>query len=51
MAGALIVHPPNGWMFSGEGGGWEHVAFLMIALGAQALLGDGALAVGRPQRG
>ncbi|KYF75272.1 hypothetical protein BE17_33925 [Sorangium cellulosum] len=47
MAGALIVHLPNGWMFSGQGGGWEYVAFLMIALGAQALLGDGALAAGR----
>ncbi|WP_437308138.1 hypothetical protein [Sorangium sp. So ce388] len=31
MAGALIVHLPNGWMFSGQGGGWEYVAFLMIA--------------------
>ncbi|WP_437578334.1 DoxX family protein [Sorangium sp. So ce887] len=50
MAGALLVHLPNGWMFAGQGGGWEYVAFLMIALGAQALLGDGALAAGRLQR-
>ncbi|WP_437964867.1 DoxX family protein [Sorangium sp. So ce260] len=50
MAGALLVHLPNGWMFSGQGGGWEYVAFLMMALGAQALLGDGAFAVGRLQR-
>ncbi|WP_437590950.1 DoxX family protein [Sorangium sp. So ce1000] len=51
MIGALLVHAPNGWMFAGQGGGWEYVAFLKIALGAQALLGDGALAVGRLQRG
>ncbi|WP_437318230.1 DoxX family protein [Sorangium sp. So ce385] len=51
MAGALLVHLPNGWMFSGQGGGWEYVAFLMIGLGAQALLGDGAFAVSRLQRG
>ncbi|WP_437532087.1 DoxX family membrane protein [Sorangium sp. So ce726] len=50
MIGALLVHLPNGWMFAGQGGGWEYVAFLMIALGAQALLGDGAFAMSRLQR-
>jgi putative oxidoreductase len=51
MLGALLVHAPSGWMFSAEGGGWEYVAFLMVALGAQILLGDGAFALGRLPRG
>ena len=49
MLGALLVHLPNGWMFTAPGGGWEYVAFLVVALTAQALLGDGALAL-RPTR-
>jgi putative oxidoreductase len=51
MAGALLVHWPSGWMFTAPGGGWEYVAFLMIALGAQALLGDGAFAASRLRLG
>ena len=47
MAGALLVHWPNGWAFTAPEGGWEYVAFLMIALLAQAGLGDGAFALGR----
>lgn len=50
MAGALLVHLPNGWMFAAQGGGWEYVAFLMVALVAQLLLGDGAYALGRLPR-
>jgi putative oxidoreductase len=42
MLGAITVHWPNGWSFFAEGGGWEYVAFLIVALVAQALLGDGA---------
>lgn len=45
MAGAFLVHWPNGWSFSAEGGGWEYVAFLSVALVAQTLLGDGAYAL------
>lgn len=45
MMGALIPHVHNGWMFSGTGGGWEYVAFLIFALVAQALVGGGAYAV------
>lgn len=45
MAGALIPHLGNGWMFTNSGGGWEYVAFLMVALATQTLLGGGALAV------
>lgn len=44
MLGALRPHLGNGWMFTAAGGGWEYVAFLLVALAAQALLGPGALA-------
>jgi putative oxidoreductase len=44
--GALTVHWPNGWVFTQPEGGWEYVAFLLVALGVQALLGDGVLALG-----
>jgi putative oxidoreductase len=44
MLGALLPHAANGWMFTNPGGGWEYVAFLIVALGAQVLLGRGAVA-------
>lgn len=44
MAGAILVHGPNGWSFTAPGGGWEYVAFLIAALVGQALLGAGAFA-------
>lgn len=50
MFGALFVHVSNGWMFASPNGGWEYPAFLIAALAAQALLGDGAWAVRLPQR-
>src|SRR5205809_164220 len=31
MAGALMTHLPNGWVFSAAGGGWEYPAFLILA--------------------
>lgn len=46
LTGALLVHLPNGWSFTAPGGGWEYVAFLILALVIQALLGDGAIALG-----
>ena len=46
LAGTVVlVHGANGWLFANPGGGWEYPAFLMAAAGAQALLGDGALAL------
>lgn len=51
LAGALLVHLPNGWSFTAQGGGWEYVAFLLLALVIQALLGDGAMAVGNRRDG
>lgn len=47
MLGAIVPHAGNGWMFSNQGGGWEYVAFILVALGAQALLGSGAFALDR----
>ncbi|MFO0684373.1 MAG: DoxX family protein [Sandaracinus sp.] len=41
MLGALIPHAANGWMFTSPGGGWEYVAFLLVALVAQLLVGKG----------
>ena len=51
MLGALKPHLANGWMFTGAGGGWEYVAFLLVALVSQALLGSGAYAVGERHEG
>ena len=45
LAGAVVVHWPNGWMFTAPHGGWEYPAFLIVALAAQSLLGAGAYAV------
>ena len=47
MAGALMTHLPNGWVFSAAGGGWEYPAFLILASAVHALLGDGAYALTR----
>lgn len=51
MVGALMVHWPNGWMFTAPNGGWEYVAFIIAALVAQALLGGGAFALDGRCRG
>ena len=45
LLGALWVHSGNGWLFAGEGGGWEYPLFWLIVQGAIALLGSGAFAV------
>ena len=47
MLGALVPHQANGWMFTNSGGGWEYVAFLIVALAAQAVLGGGAYSMSR----
>lgn len=51
MIGAALVHLPNGWVFSNQGGGWEYPVFWSVALIAQALLGPGALALKLPLPG
>ncbi len=50
MIGATVPHLGNGFSFSNPGGGWEYPVFWSVALAAQALLGDGAYAVGNPFR-
>ena len=46
LIGATLTHAGNGWLFSAENGGWEYPAFLTAALIVQALLGNGAYALG-----
>ena len=41
----LAVHGSAGFFFSNAGGGWEYPAFWIVALLAQALIGDGAYAL------
>ena len=45
LIGASWAHAGNGWLFTSPNGGWEYPAFLAVAALAQALLGDGRLAV------
>jgi putative oxidoreductase len=45
MAAAMLVHVPNGWLFSAPNGGWEYPAFLIAASLTHALAGDGAFAL------
>lgn len=49
LLGATWAHAGNGWVFSNQGGGWEYPLFLTVMAGVQALLGDGAHALGRSQ--
>lgn len=51
LLGALVPHASNGWMFTNAGGGWEYVAFLLIALMTQVLAGAGTLHATLPVRG
>jgi putative oxidoreductase len=43
----VMVHGSKGWLFSNDGGGWEFPAFWTVALVVQAMLGSGALSLGR----
>jgi putative oxidoreductase len=49
LLGAIFtVHAAAGFFFSNPNGGWEFPAFWTVALLVQALLGDGAYALGSP---
>ena len=48
LLGATWVHSANGWLFSGEGGGWEFPLFWAVVQGAIAALGSGAFALQIP---
>jgi putative oxidoreductase len=45
LVGAVLVHAPNGWLFTAQNGGWEYPAFLVVAAVTHILAGDGAFAV------
>ena len=46
LLGALFaVHAGNGWVFSAPNGGWEYPLYLFVLCIAQAMIGDGALAL------
>jgi putative oxidoreductase len=45
LLGAIWVHSDNGWLFAAEDGGWEYPLYLFVLCIAQAMLGDGALAL------
>lgn len=51
LLGATWAHSGNGWVFSNAGGGWEYPLFLTVLAGIQALLGNGAYALGMPISG
>jgi len=46
LIGATMTHAGNGWLFSNPDGGWEFPAFWTMTLLVQALLGNGAYALG-----
>jgi putative oxidoreductase len=49
LLGAIFtVHGSAGFFFTNPHGGWEYPAFWTVALVVQALLGDGAYALGSP---
>jgi len=50
LLGASWVHWKNGWLFTNSGGGWEYPVFLAMATVVQALVGDGAFALGSRDR-
>ena len=47
LLGSIYPHWSAGFFFSNPGGGWEFPAFWAVALMVQALLGNGAFALGR----
>ncbi|MCI2395017.1 DoxX family protein [Aliiroseovarius sediminis] len=47
LIGSLWAHIGNGWLFSGEGGGWEFPALLVALAVAVAIQGGGAFALRR----
>ena len=50
LVGVASVHFGNGWLFTSPNGGWEYPVFLIVVAVAQALLGDGAYALGTGRR-
>jgi putative oxidoreductase len=51
LGAILTVHGAAGFFFTNPHGGWVYPAFWTVALIVQALLGDGAYALGSPFAG
>lgn len=51
LLGAVWAHAGNGWVFSNPNGGWEYPLYLSVLAIAQAMLGEGAFALGTRMRG
>ena len=49
LLGAVLVHAPNGWLFTAPNGGWEYPAFMALTGLAYTLIGDGAFALKRTE--
>ena len=45
LIGAILVHADKGWVFSGQGGGWEYPVYLLLLCFVQFLVGDGRFAL------
>lgn len=45
LIGALVVHVPNGWVFSNQGGGWEFPLLLVVLATIVAIQGAGSFAI------
>lgn len=50
LIGSIVPHAGNGLLFSNPGGGWEFPVFWSLVLIVQAMVGDGAYALGDPTR-
>ena len=51
LLGAIVlVHGKAGFFFQNPNGGWEFIAFWIVALVTQALIGEGAFALRLPSR-
>ena len=48
LLGATWAHAGNGWLFSGQGGGWEFPLFWIVVQLNLALLGGGAMTLKVP---
>jgi putative oxidoreductase len=52
LLGAIVtVHGPAGFFFTNPNGGWEYPALWIVGLLTQALLGNGAFALGNARDG
>jgi putative oxidoreductase len=45
LIGAVVVHAANGWVFSNQGGGWEHPLLLVVLAMMVAIQGTGSFAI------